>query len=426
MPITTQFGQFKTSDILLNEALIGFEDNLVFQGVANMDYQNRVENDAGMPTGGFISVRTHGYYNSQRGQVFTPTTIEQDFETILINKGNMVGNLFDYNVVEAKIDRNNITDSTAYETAKNMAATVEGDVINELNLNTTMFIDGTASTDFNYDLLADGRELAHNVGIPGRQTGILNTRDYTQLNKSIRTANVFDEPLNKAVNRNMFVGRYADIDLLQSFYLLGETHISGYPTGMDLTVDSVSESDSYREGTITLSGGVDGDVLKKGDRVTLVPAAENSTNLVHNISKKDAFHPFQFVVQEDVIAAGGGIFTNVTVKPGFKTTGPYQILKNLPLAGDIARVAPSHKLNFLTVKAGLTCAFVNMYDTSTIKNVLGANVHMYDKRSEDTYAHMRLSFDYTITTNVIQMRLDTMPVYKAFLRYNVAILTAVS
>ena len=417
---------FKTSTIILNESIIGFEDSSEFLSISNNLYKEMMEEYKGLPTGGAISVRMRDYPEIDTGRVATTAPIQQLFETIAVDETKRLNKAFELTSLELAVDRTPVTDTTAYQTAQAMAQRADIQVIQELKLNTPMFLGSSTASNLNFDALDDLSSIMDELGIVPQRTFVCNSADYRTLTKSIHNANLFDQPLNKSINENIFVGRYGRFDIVKSNVLVGQKHTAGKAAGdAGMTLTSPVASADYTSGTITIGGATAGKTLLAGDRIN-VPGKF----LINPVSKTLTRQILQFTVQADVTESGGS-FTNVSVKPGMVpvtagNSGWFANLASLPANGEAITVEGDHYLNFAITKPGLTFATVPLDDLSTISDVFGAKnqVKKYEAtRSADSKLAMRLGFDSEILNDLAIFRLDVQPVFHAFLRYNFAYIT---
>ena len=174
--------QYKTSNIVLNEALMGFEDNFELLHRVNTDYEEMVAQAHGMPTGGSISVRSQLYKEPQTGQTFTVSPIVQEFETILVETDLMLGDLVSVGSTEFQVDRNRITDLTHYQFSAAIATQVNLQCYRELALNTPYYVGSSASATVDYSLVSSLRRYASELSIPEYEASLfLNSKDYNSM-----------------------------------------------------------------------------------------------------------------------------------------------------------------------------------------------------------------------------------------------------
>lgn len=420
--------QFKTSTIVLNESLMGFEDGFEFAGRVNTDYEEMVAQAEGLPTGGSISVRTHGYKEPQLGETHTVSNIEQQFETIAVDPGKMLGDTFAVKSTEFAVDRNRVTDSVHYETAMAIASKVNVNCYEELKLNTPIFVDNTATSGLSYSTIANIQSLSRELGMPsGTKTLFMNTRDYQSVSQSINTGSIYDERLTKEANQYI-MGEYAGIPIVQSNTLISLKQIAGTAGGATIKFNGLVSTDSYKSAVINLNTAPTATAtLKAGDRLTF-----QVTKRLNPTSRLLTEVPLQLIVQEDATAVGSA-WTNVKVKCGLlaKATSPFFAnVDVLPAVGEDIKVAPSHNLNFYVTKPGFTFATVGLENISTleIRDWFrdGTNKPMLAPQSRNpkqpnSPINMRTSFDSELLQSKMLMRIDVQPVYKAFLRLNVAL-----
>lgn len=420
---------FKLSNFVLNQSIVGFEDSSEFLTLANNDYEGMMKQVNGMPTGGVINVRVYDYPEIDTGRTSTTSPVKQMYETITVDETKRLNKSFEYTSLEIEVDRNQVTDLTPTQTAQAMAQKADIQVIQELKFGTPMYLGTSGSGDLNFDKLDDLSSVMDELGIVPQRTFVCNSKDYRTLTKSIHNANLFDQPLNSSVNKEIFVGRYGRFDIVKSNVLIGQRHTAGTAggdAGMSLT--SPVASTDYTSGTITIGGVTTGRTLKKGDRITVT-----GKKLINPISKTLTTQDLQFVVQADVSESGGS-FTDVSVKPGMvpvtaANNGWFANLASLPANGAAITIEGDHDLNFAITKPGLTFATIMLPDLSTIRDPFGAGsqVQKYQSKRSDGAGKlaMRLGFDSQILDDIAVWRLDVQPVFHSFLRYNFAFITAV-
>lgn len=425
--------QYKTSSIILNECLMGFEDTFELNARVNTDYQEMIAQVNGMPTGGSISVRTAGYVAPQTGQTFSVQAIEQQYETILVDTTKMLGQLFAVNSVEFAVDRNKVTDTSHYEASMAIGSAANLACYQELLYNTPIYVGDSSVTSVDYSTIAKLDVTANEMQMPkADRTFFMNTRDYYSSAVSINTGGIFDQPLTESANQ-FIVAKYAGLPIVQSNTLISLSHTAGTAGGKTLTFTSRTSTDSYKSAVIVLGGGADGDTLVKGDRLTFAV-----TKLVGPTTRLPTAVPLQLIVQNEtpVVAAGGGVFTGVEVVCGLlplSESAFYGNIAALPGAGENVKVEGDYNFNVMTTRSGFTFATVMLEDISTLEisdwYQNGNSKRMQAPQSRNIKNaslpfNIRTSFDISgLTTAQMQMRIDVQPVYKAFQRLNVALIT---
>lgn len=425
--------QFKTSNIVLNETLMGFEDNFELLDRVNTDYEEMVAQAMGMPTGGAISVRTQGYKQPQTGQTFTISPIVQEFETILVDTDQMLGDLVSVGSTEFQVDRNRITDLSHYQFSQSLATAVNISCYQELALNCPYFVGSATSNTVDFTLVSALQTFAREMSIPfADETLFMNTKDYNSMIENVRTDNIFANTgdLNESANRYM-TRSWAGIPIVQSQSLITLRHISGTASGDTLTFGGLVSTDSYKSAVITIDSDADGTLLA-GDRILFTV-----TKVVNPISKRETRQYLQLIVQEDVTSVGQ-VYSNVPVVGGILATSDtanggewFGNVLAVPTVGEPISVLTDHDLNFYTTRPGFTFATVGLQDISTLRIAdwakSGTNkLSLAQSRNPDqpnTPINIRTIFDAEITTASQLMRIDMQPVYKAFLRYNIALIT---
>lgn len=435
MPVGTQF---KTSTIVLNESLLGFEDNFEFIGRVNHDYEEKDAQVAGMPTGGAISVRSNGIPTVQSGLTHTVQNIEQQFETITVNTSLMLGNTFSVNSVELLTDRNKITDTTHYNVSKSIAANANIGCYNELFLNTPIYIGSNSSTTIDNTTLVNLQTVTTELSIPQvDQTLYLNTRQYASIANSVTSINSFDQAQNVANNKFLLQEWYG-IPLVRSQSLLSKKFTSFYPTGHALAFGVLTSTNSYLSAVITLTGATNGDTLAPGDRLTFA-----TTKMLNPVTKTQTSVPLQLIVQNSVTAAGGGIFTGVQVVGGINALSGASTAANfyanvaaVPSTGEVVTVLGSYSVGFLVTKPGFTFATIQMEDFSTLpvpawnkagnQSTWSNMMQSRNPKNKTASINIRTAFDINLLTAAYLMRIDCQPVYKAFQRYNIAMISQIA
>ena len=246
--------QYKTSMLIQNEALLGFEDNYELLNRVNTDYQEMIAQANGMPSGGAISVRSQLYRTPQTGQNFTVSEISQEFETINVETDQMLGDLFSVGSTEFEVSRNRITDLTHYQTATAIASQVNLQCYRTLQLGAPYYVGSSASSDVNYSLVSSLRRFATELSIPEYDTSLfMNAKDYQSLvNQGVRGSNIFSMDDVNAQSNRYAVGSWAGIPLFQSQTLGTIRHIAGSASGDTLQFDGVVSTDSYKSAVINI------------------------------------------------------------------------------------------------------------------------------------------------------------------------------
>ena len=227
------------------------------------------------------------------------------------------------------------------------------------------------------------------------------------------------------------MGSWAGIPLFQSQTLVGIRHIAGTAAVDTLTFNSVVSTDSYKSAVIDIDG-ITGGTLLQGDRLTF-----GVTRVVNPRSKLATTLPLQLIVQEDVTSVGTA-YQNVPVKGGLlavtDTANGGEWAGNvlaIPAPGEPIVCEGDHDLNFYVPRAGFTFATVGLSDISTVQFPDWApsgthkcnTIQSRNPEQPKCPINIRTSFDVDISMASQLMRIDMQPVYKAFLRYNIAMIT---
>lgn len=422
--------QYKTSAIISNESLMGFQDAFEFAGRVSHMYEELLTSVGGMPTNGSVSIRQIGYPQLQYGLVETVSEVSQQFETIQVNTDDMVGNTYTIDPVTLMASRNKITDTTHYQTCQQIGSSINLNCYERLVLGANLSIGDATSSTVDASLLVDINTMQDSFNIPSATTCLfLSTKAYASLAKNILALNTFDEELNKT-NVSFKVNTYMGQPLVRSSALAGVSMVSFYPTGKNLTFAALTSTDSYKSCVISLAGATAGDELLPGDRLNFTV-----TQRINRSTKAPLAYPLQLVVQNSVTAGAGGIFSGVICTAGILdiNTDPwFANVQAIPEVGEVVRLVGSYDINFATVKPGFTFATLSLPAMQTLdvgEWCSGKKIYSVEpgvRRNQETAAaplQIYTCFDADVLQRGFYMRIDTQPVYKAFVDYNIAILT---
>lgn len=437
---------YKTSDILLNETLLGYADSCEFlQHGVNHDYEEKIAEVDGMPTGGTIKVRRQGFRKPQKGLEMDVSAVAQEYETITADPANITGDAVSLTSADYLLDRTPVTDTTHYQIAKSIGIDVNLDCYRDLKSSVNMFVGSDTASAFDFDTLVDLQIKCTEMNIPQDGAIYTNVQDYGSIAKSINTGGIFDEKLNESANR-FLVGNYGGYDIIKSQQLLTIRHTAGSAsadTGIQFA--GLVSTDAFRSAVINLQGASAGATLLAGDRIEFA-----DTKTLSPTSRLSTTQPLQLVVQpqddgtNEYTADGSGNFANVNVKCGIlpmtgtgstASSADFANVSVVPSTGEAVNVLGDHKLNFYTTSQGFTFASLLMPDLSTLQIPgLGKD----SKKSFQTRTqrdknntlmnlneplNIRTSYDADTLKSRMFMRVDTFPVYKAFYGLNVAIVT---
>lgn len=442
--------KYKTSTIITNETLLGITDNIEFLNYGvNHDYEQKIAEMNGMPTGGSISVRRQGFRKPQKGLEMTASQIEQEFETITASPNDIVGDLVAVNSSDFILDRNPVTDTEHYQTAKAIALDINKECYSRLKASVDLYVGSDTSTSVSYDTLIDLQGTCSEMRLPTDGMIFLNSKDYGSIQKNIVSTPVsFDESLNQQANQYK-VGEYGGFSVMQSNHLLELRHTTAGTASLDNTIefDALVSTDSFKSATINLKGAstagtartlLADDIIEFSVTTRLTPDTKSATTV-----------PLQLVVQPKndgtlvYTADASGNFANVNVKCGIlPLTGTgasvnFANVYEIPAQDEPVTVLKAHKINFYTTKSGFTLANLMLPDLSTldIKGFGGNKVPSFQSRTlrdgknelmnANEPFNVCVSYDSDIFKRNQFMRIDTFPVYKVFYGLNVGVITAI-
>ncbi len=427
--------QFKTSNIILNESLIGMEDSFELIGLVNHTYEEQIREVAGMPTNGVISVRRQGIPQLQSGLTMNYKAIEEQYETIQILTSDMIGDMFSVNPVELAVSFNKVTDTTHYQTAHAIGNTANKNCYQSLLLGANIFTGDTSTSNITYDNIADINQIFDELQIPqASKVLFMSAQSYASIAKNVVTTNTFDEELNKR-NIAYKLADYGGMPIKRSGVLgtLGFASFYSF-AGKTLQFGSLVSSNSYISCVINLTGGTTGDILSPGERLQF-----EVTTLLNKWVKLNTTVPLQLVVQNTVTANADGDFLNVQCIAGIQplqqfddTTDFANFFSNVaavPAEGENVNVIGSYNFNVTTVKPGFTFATTPLAPMQTLDISKWANgkaiTSLNSRNKNDPMAAINIytAFDADLPTRAFKMRIDTQPVYKTFVDYNVVLVT---
>jgi hypothetical protein len=394
-----------TNDIILKEALMEFENNLVITKTARRDYQDRFD----VTTGATIRIRKPTRYTARTGRNAQPQAINEQYTNLTI--GDMIG--VDVEVTSQELalqidDFNRDILSPAMVTLANK--------IDSLLYNTTLDIYnfvGTAGTAPNtFAVIDQAGALLDSLGVPRDNNRFLLEKSFDASATRSALYNTFNENFNKEIIMNGSMGNLAGFDAYSAQNIINPVFALTTATGVALANAGAALGTPLMNGatvsgatTLVMDGFTASITIKEGATFTI--SGVNSTNPT---SRTDTGQLAKFVVTADTEVNGSGEVT-LPIAPTLVLTGPYQNITALPANNAPVTFNFTHTKNLAYHREAFALVTVNLpvnNDGAFQKNI---------RDPKGTGINIRMTRQYSATSDVTLIRFDVLPAVKCFPDY---------
>ena len=301
-----------TPSIIAKEALLWFENNMVFGGLVHRDYKKEF-----VKIGSKVSIRKPVKFVASDGATRVNQNVSESTTDITINKRKHVSWTFsmqDLTLTVAEYNKRYIQPACAA-----LANIVDSDLA---DLHSSFFMNvgtpGTAPATF-ATWLAAMQKADEQLWPRQNRSIVLNPRAKTSLLDSL-DANIFSEKLTEDAIMRGACGKIVGMPIFE------DANIKTFTPGTVVAGDTTIYATNPTTTTITVTGSGGTHTWKVGDLFTIAGVYDI------NPMSRDAYrHLKQFVITEAVTESGGA--ATLTFYPPIITSGAYQTVSAAPEVG---------------------------------------------------------------------------------------------
>jgi len=301
-----------TPSIIAKEALLWFENNMVFGGLVHRDYKKEF-----VKIGSKVSIRKPVKFVASDGATRVNQNVSESTTDITINKRKHVSWTFsmqDLTLTVAEYNKRYIQPACAA-----LANIVDSDLA---DLHSSFFMNvgtpGSAPSTFAV-WLAAMQKADEQLWPRQNRSIVLNPRAKTSLLDSL-DANIFSEKLTEDAIMRGACGKIVGMPIYE------DANIKTFTPGTVVAGDTTIFATNPTTTTITVTGSGGTHTWKVGDLFTIGGVYDI------NPMSRDAYrHLKQFVITEAVTESGGA--ATLTFYPAIITSGAYQTVSAAPEAG---------------------------------------------------------------------------------------------
>jgi len=402
MPQTTgDGGVYLTDDIILNEAMFQYKNNLVACRNVYRDLEKRVVNGVGEQ----ISVKKPFRSKSTEGRTLGKSPLVDNSESLVIDRQRNVG--LEFTVKDRSLSIQAFSERYIMPAIGEIATLVDKSIFDAANLG-AYFTTGTTGSGLTHTSMMFSKADANNVAIPddGNRKAMLNEIDAANVSSAV--SSLFNEKMVGDSVRKGYMGSLSGFEVFSS--QLVPTHTVGDYGGTPLS-NGVDQTGSIivTDGWTASKTGL----LKKGDTITFAGVYE-----INPVTYESTGRLQSFLVTEDVNSDASGNAT-ISVSPslndGTLTTtdaegntislSAYQNV-SAPIADGAAITVNGdangvYRQNFYWHKNAIGFAMVDLYLPESAARA--ARV-----RDKDTGLSLSLTKDYDINGHQEVTRLDAL------------------
>ena len=402
MPQLTGAGNVLLSDdIILNEALFQYKNNLVACRNVYRDLERRVVAGVGEQ----ISIKKPFRVQSTEGRTLGNSPMIDNSTTLIINRQRNVGLTF--TIEDRTLSIQQFSERYIQPAVGEIATQIDKSILDAAEA-ATYFHSGTVGTALSHTSVMFTKANFNNVAIPddGKRVGMLNEIDAANISSAVSA--LFNESMVKGSVQKGYMGPLSGFEMNST--QLVPTHTVGAYGGTPLSngADQVGSSIITDGWTASVSG-----LLLAGDTITFAGVFE-----INPVTYESTGRLQTFTVLADVASDGAGNAT-VTVSPAINdgtgttldgegnsvSTAAYQNV-SAPVADGSAIVVFGdsggiYRQNFFWHKNALGLAMVDLYlpESATVAK------RVHDK---DTGLSLSLTKAYDVTNHKEITRLDAL------------------
>lgn len=401
MAQTTGAGnKYLTDDIILNEALFQYKNNLV----ACREVYRELEKKMVAGVGDQISIKKPFRSKSTEGRTLGNTAMVDNSETLIINRQRNVGLTF--TIQDRTLSIQAFSDRYIKPAVGEIATLIDKSVLDVAEA-ATFFHSGTVGDPLSVTAVMFTKANVNNVAIPddGNRTGMLNEIDAANISSSVST--VFNEGMVGDAIKKGYMGDLSGFKINST--QLVPTHTVGAHGGTPLIAGTITNGSSVTTDGWTAST----QVLNKGDLITFAGVFE-----INPVTYESTGRLQTFVVTANTTTDGSGLAT-IPVSPSLNdgsgtvldgegnaiSDSAYQNVSNLPadnaaitVLGDAGGI---YRQNFFWHKNAIALAMVDLYLPESASKAVRV-------RDADTGLSLSLTTDYDITNHKEVTRLDAL------------------
>lgn len=399
-----------TNDIILKEALMEFENNLVLTKLARRDYQDKFD----ATTGQNIRIRKPTRYKGRTGRNAQIEAIQSRYVDLTI--GEQIGVDIEVTSRELALELDDFSREILNPAMVTLANLVDG-LLYDQAINIYNFV-GTAGTAPNtFAVIDQAGALLDSLGIPRGKDRFLLEKSFDASATRSALYNTFNEMFNKDIIMNGGMGNLAGFDCYSVQNLkrpVFATDANGNPLASAATgvigtplVNGASQTGA----TLITDGWTAGIILKAGMTFSVA-----GINQVNPASREDTGQLAKFVLTADVTVDGSGNAT-LPISPAIALTGPYQNVTGSPANNAALTVNATHTKNLAFHREAFALVTLPM-PVSTQNGVYQKNI----RDPKGTNINIRMSRQYQIGPDTDVIRFDILPAAKCFEDYAAIVL----
>ena len=301
-----------TPSVIAKEALIAFENEMVFGGLVHRDYKKEF-----VKVGSKVSIRKPVKFVASDGATRVNQNVAESTTDITINKRKHVSWTFSMQDLTLTVEEYN---KRYIQPACAALANIVDSDLSSLNLDFFMNVGtpGVAPATF-ATWLAAMQKAGEQLWPKQNRSIVLNPRAKTSLLDSL-DANIFSEKLTEEAMIRGACGKIVGMPIYE------DANIKTFTPGTVVAGDTTIYATNPTSTTITVTGGGGTHTWKKGDMFTIAAVYDI------NPMSRDAYrHLKQFVITEAVTEVGGA--ATLTFYPPIITSGAYATVSAAPVAG---------------------------------------------------------------------------------------------
>jgi hypothetical protein len=400
--VTGAGGVYLTDDMIINEAMFQYKNNLVACRNVYRDLEKRVVNGVGDQ----ISVKKPFRSKSVEGRTLGKSALVDNSVTLTISRQRNVG--LEFTLQDRTLSIQTFSERYIMPAIGEIATQVDKSIFDAAN-EATYFTTGTLGAALTHTSVMFTKADLNNVGIPddGNRKAMLNEMDAANISSAVSA--LFNPTLVSDSVKKGYVGPLSGFETFSS--QLVPTHTVGAHGGTPLSsggVDQTGASILTDGWTVSITG-----LLKKGDTLTFAGVFE-----INPITYESTGRLQSFVVTADVNSSAGGLATipiSPSINDGTLTTtdtegnsvslAAYQNV-SAPIADGAAIVVNGiasgiYRQNFYWHKNAIGFAMVDLYLPESAASASRV-------RDADTGLSLSLTKDYDITNHKEVTRLDAL------------------